>query len=193
MARRKTRRWNTTGAVRPGGPASPLLGLRYPLLVAAIAAPLFAIYCYPYAPDGVMAASIESYLSWYARLVSTVISVIDPQVVVHGNRIVGRLFSMQIVQTCDAMEVYILLAAAIVGFPMPLRRRVIAVLVSVMSLVIINVLRLCVLYWLGAHVPSWFNRTHETLAPLFLVGCAVVSFLFATSGTGKPLPAARPR
>jgi hypothetical protein len=69
------------------------------LIVAAIAAPLFVVYCYPYAENSAMAAGIQTYLSTYAKIVGTVISALDPYVVVSGSRIDGRFFSMRIVQT----------------------------------------------------------------------------------------------
>ena len=154
--------------------------LEYPLLAAAIAIPLFAIYSYPYASNSAMAVGIRAYLSGYARIVGLAVSAIDARVAVSGNRVFGPMFSMSIVQTCDAMEVNILLVAALAAFPMPLWRRAVAVPASVLFLMLINIVRLCVLYWLGANAPAWFNRTHETLAPLFLVLCAVAFFLGAT-------------
>ncbi len=188
MAVRKTSgRQKSPIGLPSGRPRSPLLGFRYPLIVAAIAAPLFVVYCYPYAENSAMAAGIQTYLSTYAKIVGTVISALDPYVVVSGSRIDGRFFSMRIVQTCDAMEVNILLAAALAGFPMPLGRRAASVLVSVLSLTLVNVIRLCVLYWLGSNAPAWFNRTHETLAPLFLVACALALFLIATLRAGPRL------
>jgi exosortase/archaeosortase family protein len=171
--------------------ASPFFGFRYPLTVAAIAAPLFVFYCYPYADNGVMAAGIHSYLSLYAKIVGTVLSALDPSVVVNGNDVAGHMFSVRIVQTCDAMEVNILLAAALAGFPMPPGRRLVTVLASVPSMTLINIIRLCVLYWVGAHAPSWFRRTHETLAPLLLVACALVIFLVATSRAKPESPKCR--
>lgn len=165
--------------------AAPFLGFRYPLTVAAIAIPLFVLYCYPYADNGWIAAGIQSYLSRYARMVGLVISAFDPSVVVSGNQILGRIFSIRIVQTCDAMELNILLAAALAGFPMRLGRRIVTVLVSILSLTLINIIRLCVLYWMGVHAPAWFNRTHQTLAPLALVACALVIFLIATRRAGR--------
>ena len=160
---------------------------QYPLVAAAIAIPLFALYSYPYARNSAMAAGLEAYLSWYARIVGSVISAIDSHVVVSGNRIAGPMFSMSIVQTCDAMEVTILLVAALAAFPMPLWRRAVAVPGSVLFLMLINIARLCVLYWLGGHSPGWFSRTHETLAPLLLVASAAAFFLGVTVGAqGSP-------
>jgi exosortase/archaeosortase family protein len=160
---------------------SARIGLRYPLSVAAIACPLFAVYFYPYADTALATASLQSYLSGYARLVGGVLSAYDSRVTVSGDLIAGPTFSMRIVKTCDAMEVNILLAAALAGFPMPLRRRLVAVAASVLLLTLANVLRLCMLFWLGQHAPTWFDRVHEILAPLFMVGCALLLFLIATS------------
>jgi len=70
---------------------------------------------------------------------------------------------MRIVQTCDAMEVNILLAAALAGFPMPLGRRAASVLVSVLSLTLVNVIACACSYWLGSNAPAWFNRTTTRL------------------------------
>ena len=169
VVRKSNRQQKSPTRPPPGRLASALLGYRYPLIVAAIAAPLFAVYSYPYAENGAMAAGIQSYLASYAHLVGAVLSVLDAHVVVTGNRIDGRTFSMTIIKTCDAMEVNILLAAALAAFPMPFVRRLIAVLVSLLALVLINVLRLTMLYWLGIHLPTWFDRTHEILAPLLMV------------------------
>ena len=186
MARRKRdSRARAPIALPTGRPRSPLLGYRYPLIVAAIAAPLFGIYSYPYPENGAMAAGIQAYLAGYARMVGAVLSLLDAHIVVSGNSIHGRMFSMSIVKTCDAMEVNILLVAALAGFPMALSRRLGAVMVSLLSLILINVLRLCALYWLGAHNPTWFNRIHEVVAPLFMVVCALAIFLIATSRTGR--------
>jgi len=160
---------------------SATLGLRYALMVAAIAVPLLAIYFYPYSRTGAMAAGIRSYLSLYAKMVGAAISLFEPQVAVLGDTIAGQNFSVQIVKTCDAMDVTILLVAALAALPISFRRRLAAVIASVVLLVLVNVIRICVLYWLGAHAPTWFHRAHQTLAPLCMVVCATVIFVIAIS------------
>ena len=166
-------------------PASPLLGLRYPLLAAAIAALLFAVYFYPYAEGAAMEAAVRRYLAAYAKMVGMIVSAFDRQTFVEGALIRGPSFSMRIVRTCDAMEVNILLVAAIAAFPMPIVRRLLAVLASVLAIILVNTGRLCVLYWLGAHAPTWFDPTHQTLAPLFMVACALAIFVIATQSAQR--------
>jgi exosortase/archaeosortase family protein len=174
-------------ARRVDQPLSPFLGLRYPLLAASIAALLFGFYSYPYADNSTMALATQRYLSGYARIVGAVLSLFDPHVVVRANRINGWTFSMSIVKTCDAMEVNILLVSALAAFPLPLLRRLVTIVASLVALVAINILRLCVLYSLGVHAPTWFDRVHQTLAPLFVVGCALAIFLVATRRRGLAL------
>jgi exosortase/archaeosortase family protein len=182
-ARRKKQKAEKSNS--QAGPASPFFGMRYPLMVAAVAAPLFAIYFYPYAEGGVMSAAVQSYLAAYAKTVGIVVSKLDPGAAVDWTTIHGPLFSMRIVRTCDAMEVNILLVAALAAFPMPLWRRFVAILVSMFLVVLMNVGRLCMLYHVGAHAPSWFERTHQTLAPLFMVAGALAVFLVATHQTQR--------
>jgi exosortase/archaeosortase family protein len=164
---------------RPGA-ASPLLGLRFPLVAALIAVPLLALYFYPYDDGGAISTRIQSYLAVYARAAGAVVGLFDSHVVVKGTTISGSLFSMQIVKTCDAMEVNILLLAAIAAFPMPWRRRIASVLLAIPALALANLCRLCVLYWLGAHIRDSFDRVHQTVAPIFMVASALVIFLLAT-------------
>lgn len=167
---------------------SPLLSLPYLLVALAVAAPLLAVYFYPYAEGGVIAARIQSYLAAYARIAGAVVGLFQPQVVVNGTTIQGPQFSMQIVKTCDAMDVNILLAAALAAFPMRLWRRLVVALASVLLLTSVNMGRLCALYWVGVHAHAWFDRVHQTVAPLFIVASALAIFLIATqrrSGAAK--------
>lgn len=181
-------------------PVSPLVGRRYLLGAVAVAASLLALYYYPYAENGIVAARVQSYLASYARAAGSVVSLFDPSVAVGGTTIRSPLFSMQIVKGCDAMEINILLIAALVAFPMPLWRRLVAAVLAVGLLFVFNVCRLCVLYWIGAHVPAWFDRAHQTLAPPLMVLSALVIFVLAlhlhraSSGSGLArnfLPATR--
>jgi exosortase/archaeosortase family protein len=177
---RDTSRIATIGVNSQERPPSPLAGWRFPLVSISIAAALFVAYFYPFPEDSSVTLAVRSYLASYARIVGDLVSVFEPNVAVDGSTIHGPLFSMRIVRTCDAMEVNILLLAAIAAFPMPLWRRFVLAPAAVLVLVFANIARLCLLYWLGAHAPSWFDRTHQTLAPLFMVASALAVFLIAT-------------
>lgn len=159
---------------------SPVFGLRYSVAALAVALLLLGVYFYPYTEGGTLMVGIHSYLAAYARAVGALVSLFDPQIVVGGTTIRGPHFSMQIVKSCDAMEVNILLLAALAAFPMPLVRRLLIMPASLALIASVNLGRLCVLYWMGVHAPTWFDRIHQTLAPLLMVAAAVAIFLLAT-------------
>jgi exosortase/archaeosortase family protein len=140
---------------------------------------LLALYYYPYPDNGLVAAQVDSYLAAYARATGAVVSLLNPGIAVDGTTIRSPSFSMQIVKGCDAMEINILLVSALVAFPMPVWRRLAAAVSAVGILFIFNLCRLCVLCWLGAHVPAWFDHVHQTLAPLLMVLCALLVLVLA--------------
>jgi exosortase/archaeosortase family protein len=96
--------------------------------------------------------------------------------VVTGDRIDGR-FSLQIVRNCDAIEVNILFASAVLAVPAPWLRRLYALAAGLALLVLANVTRICLLYFVGVYRPSWFATAHEEILPLLLVALTALSFL----------------
>ena len=149
--------------------------LRFALRFAAVAAALFSIYAYPYPEHGRAERWFGSYLHAYARLGGAVISVFDRTATVTGNVIAGR-FSLSIVKTCDAMEANLLFIAAVVAFPGRWTRRLVAAAAGVAALVVLNVTRICSLYFVGVHAPSAFELLHIEIWPLLLVVAAAIDF-----------------
>jgi exosortase/archaeosortase family protein len=150
--------------------------MSFTIKFALIAAAGFALYCFPYAPDGGVAAFFDAYLSAYARVAAAVLSLFEPGVHVAGPVIVGRS-SMAIVKNCDAMEVIILFSAALVAAGGPWRRAAVALALGVAVLVVLNLLRICSLYFFSVHVPGAFETIHLEVWPLMLVAFAVVQFV----------------
>jgi exosortase/archaeosortase family protein len=157
-----------------GGTTRP--ELRFAITYVAIAATFFAVYCFPYAEHGISERWFYSYLSAYAHLAGTVLSVFEPEVHVTGTFIVGRT-SLEIVKNCDAIEIIILFLSGVLAFPSPWRRKLAAVLGGVAILIFTNILRICTLYYVSIHAPSSFEFAHLELWPLVLVVLAGSEFV----------------
>jgi exosortase/archaeosortase family protein len=140
-----------------------------------VAAILLALYYFPYAGAGVNLL-FNLYLSTYAHLAGAAISLFDPSVHVVGTRIIGRM-TMDFALSCDAMDVYILFAAATVAFPTRWRRRAIALVFSFAAMVCLNVLRILSLFYLGMYFPSKFDLFHLQIWPAVIVMVASAAFL----------------
>jgi len=156
--------------------ALPKLGLRFAIGYVVVAAVLFSIYGFPFELFGARSDWLAGYLRLYARLAGGALQLFDNGVVVTGDRIDGR-FSMQIVRNCDAIEVNILFASAILAFPAPRLRRMYALTAGLGLLVFANIARICLLYFVGVYRPSWFRAAHEEILPLVLIALTALSFL----------------
>lgn len=156
--------------------ALPKLGLRFAIGYAVVAAVLFSIYGFPFELFGARSDWLAGYLRMYARLAGGALQLFENGVVVTGDRIDGR-FSLQIVRNCDAIEVNILFASAILAFPAPWLRRLSALAGGLTLLVFANITRICLLYFVGVYRPSWFATAHEEILPLVLIALTALSFL----------------
>jgi exosortase H (IPTLxxWG-CTERM-specific) len=155
---------------------------RFVLAFTLVAGSLLAFYYLPRTADDAVERWTSAYLRIYTRMASWPIGIFDPNVSAHGNLLAGR-FSMQIVKSCDAMEANILFAAAVIAFPSPWRRKVIALVAGLVALVGVNLLRLFVLYWVGVFAPSAFDFLHLDVWPLLMIVSAMIDFVFCVRWT----------
>ncbi len=144
-------------------------------------------YAFPYEQGGALHTAFASYLAGYARAAGALLALFDASVHVEGASILGR-FSMQIVKDCDAMEVNILFASAVLAFPVPWWRRALGVLVGVSLLAVANLTRIACLYWIGVSAPSAFEAAHRDVFPLLLIGVTVLMFVAWARWAGWPGP-----
>lgn len=159
-----------------GLPVVSALGARFALTYLGLALVLFSVYGFPFELFGARRDWLAPYLAAYARMAGAALSLFEKGVVVSGSRIDGR-FSLQIVRNCDAIEVNILFACAVLAFPAPLKRRLVALTAGLCCLVLANVLRICALYFVGVHFPAWFRVMHEEALPLGLIVGTALLFL----------------
>ncbi len=152
------------------------LGLRFAVTFALIATALFTVYAFPFELFGAREDWLNGYLAAYARLAGAVLSLFERGLVVDGTYIQGR-YAMQIVRNCDAADVNIVFASALLAFPGPRRKKALLLLLGLSVLVAANVTRICSLYYVGVWAPSWFKLVHEELWPLVLVALTVGVFL----------------
>ena len=145
----------------------------------------FGVYAFPFELFGVKQDWLGFYLAAYARLAGAILRLFEGDVVVSGNTIQGR-FPLQIVRTCDAAEISILFATAVLAFPAPARSKLLALLVGLPCLVAANLLRICSLYFIGAVRPNWFKVSHEEIWPLVLVAFAAFAFARAARFMTRP-------
>jgi exosortase H (IPTLxxWG-CTERM-specific) len=150
--------------------------IRFAAVFAVVGGALLTLYSFPYAEHGVREDLFARYLAVYARMTAFVLRAFDSSVHVAGNDIVGRT-SLTVAKNCDAMDVTLLFAAAIVAFPARWSRRLVGIGAGVAALAAVNVLRIASLYFVDLRWPSAFETIHAEVWPLALVALAAGGFL----------------
>jgi exosortase H (IPTLxxWG-CTERM-specific) len=163
--------------------------IRFLVTFAAIAGGLCLLYCSPYDDHGTIAGWFRSYLGGYARIVGAVLSLFDSAVSVSGQVISGR-FGFKIARDCDAMEANIIFVAGVMAFSASWRQRTIGLLAGLAVIALLNMTRLCVMYFVGVHSTSMFEFVHEYSGPV-LVAATFTLFLGWATWAKPPGPPAQ--
>jgi len=161
--------------------------VRFAVVFASVAGALLAVYSFPYQEHGFHENLFAWYLAGYARAAGAVIHLTDPLVRVAGAQIVGRT-SLVIAKNCDAMDVNLLLSAAMIAFPAAWSRRLVGIAAGVALLSVVNVLRIVTLYHLNVRSPAAFELVHGEVWPFAMVSLAVGVFA-VWSRWSRPLEA----
>jgi exosortase/archaeosortase family protein len=147
---------------------------------------LSAAYAYPYAADSPIELGVARYLEGYAHTAGAVLGLFDSQVHVEGAEVLGR-YSLRIVKDCDAMDVNILLGSAILAFPASLGWRAAGLVSGFLAVFVMNLARICLLYFIGVSAPGVFEFAHRELFPLVLVVLVGGLFVVWARRAGSPL------
>jgi exosortase/archaeosortase family protein len=171
-------RMATLGTLR--GTLSPRkwrVELRFVVSFLATAGALFFVYSFPYPQGSFGQRWSDGYLRAYAHLAGWVLSVFEPHVGVSGQNIFGK-YPLRIVRGCDAVDVQILLVAAVFASHVhPWTSRLVGALSGLLLVTAANVMRICSLYYVGVFLPAYFEFFHHELWPLTLVALGAGAFI----------------
>jgi len=64
-----------------------------------------------------------------------------------------------------------------ISFPAPFLHKLRGMLVGIVLLQVLNLVRIVTLYWIGIHLPGFFNSAHMELCPTAFIVVAIVFFV----------------
>jgi len=150
--------------------------LRFFLLFIAIQASLFTLELL--AP--VQALLIQPWTAQLARFCAFLMQSLDADVQSQGIMLYSARtgFAVAIQAGCNGVEASIILIAALLAFPkVPVRYRVIGLLLGVSTVQLLNIVRIISLYYLGIWHQSWFDWAHLYLWETLIMLDVLVVFL----------------
>jgi exosortase H (IPTLxxWG-CTERM-specific) len=155
-ARRRTTR-HIHNAVGAGDPWPRRPGLRFLLSFGILAGVFYTVtFFVPFYRERLF----PSCLRLTAELSGAVLAFLGQHVTVAGTFIAAPKFSASIVRGCDAIEPIVLFACAVLAFPAPWSRKIPGVLAGILSLVVLNFVRIVSLFLIGVYLPAVFRVMH---------------------------------
>ena len=132
--------------------------LRFFVTFLLLQAILFGLELTPWA----QAYFVEPWTSALARISTWLVTVFDPNVMAVGKimRSTTNGFAVSIEAGCNGVEATIVLVAAILAFPAPLRSKLIGIVAGVVAVQGLNVVRVISLFYLGQWDRDWFEWAH---------------------------------
>ena len=121
--------------------------------------------------------ALYTYLEANAWLANAILSALGQHTHVNEVTIQSPQFSMAIRRGCDAVEPTWLLCAAMISFPAPLLHKLWGMLAAIVLLQVMNLVRIITLYWIGIHLPGFFNPAHMELWPTAFIAVAIAFFI----------------
>jgi exosortase family protein XrtM len=130
-------------------------------------------YAYFNIPDALFSNVI--YYHGVVSICADVINFFSPaeQVLAKQNHLLSTKADLEIVRGCDGAGMLFLVMSAILVFQTPIRRKLLGLLLGIGLIYCLNLVRICLLYFVLAYQPGWFQLIHTYVAPTFMVllGC----------------------
>lgn len=121
---------------------------------------------------------LQYYFSWLASSVCFAVGLFDSAVECRNNVIYyANEASLRVIEGCDGITVFILIFAAVLAFPKPLRERLIGVAVLIPILFVLNWARLFILSAIRFYTPDYFNFVHVYLFQPVMVFATFICFI----------------
>lgn len=108
------------------------------------------------------------------------VNLISPKAAAYaeGSRLKAPGGGINILNGCEGTEVLFLLYAALLAAPLAWRARVLGAGVATLFVYILNQARIVALFFAYRSDAGWFDALHGMIAPLVLIACALLFFLY---------------
>jgi exosortase H (IPTLxxWG-CTERM-specific) len=161
--------------------------LRFAIVFAALVVALFAAELTPPGQRFV----VDPWTALVARAATATMSTFDHDVVAVGPTIMQRAngFGVTILSGCNGIEAMIVLVAAMLAYPAPLKHRLVGLAAGILAIQALNLVRIVSLFYLGQWNRDVFEWAHLYAWQILIMLDALVVWLLWL----KALPAPGPR
>jgi exosortase/archaeosortase family protein len=113
---------------------------------------------------GFYAVTSAKILTWLGYKASVMLSTV----------IYSSTFNLNIKRGCDAIEATALFISAVLAFPAPPVKKILAIVVGISTFVIVNLIRIITLFITGLKHPALFNFMHDQIWQIIYIAIALL-------------------
>jgi len=139
------------------------------IFIGVIAAYYLLISLYPNA--------ISFYIDATAKLSASILSLMGIESYAQGNNIISDAMIISLAFGCEGSEPIVLFIAAVSAFPSTLKNKIIGGAIGVLSLYILNIIRIILLYFIGLSEVVDFDLFHVIIFPVIFIVIAIIFFV----------------
>ena len=121
---------------------------------------------------------VDAVSRWTAMSTGQVLNVLGASVSTTGTIVGSSSFAYNIVAECTAVGPIILFAGAIIAYPTAFRSKMLGIAIGVVSLSVINLVRLVSLFYIGAAFPEYLPMAHFLVWQAAIIIFAILLWLF---------------
>ncbi len=135
---------------------------KWPVLkaVAIFVGVMGGFYAIDYYTPLLTGDGIESYLSWIARSAAAILTLLGHEASTNGTSIVSSEFAVRVVRGCDALDPTVAFVAAVLASPVSFKLKLPGLVAGIISLLLINIVRIVTLFFVGVHFRKIFDMMH---------------------------------
>lgn len=122
----------------------------------------------------IVGSNVEQVMKWFNSDIKVQKSLLYPYLEVYYN----GLFTIRIVEGCNAMSVVILFVSFVIAFSGKIKTTLLFILIGSILIYIINVIRIVILAVLLFHFPENEHILHGVLFPLIIYGLVFILWVF---------------
>lgn len=129
-------------------------------------------------PALVNSNALGGYLGFTTQLTASILRILGTHVEVNSTVISSADFSMRIGPECTAIVLMVILLCAVIAYPSRIRQKLLCMAIGLPVLFVLNLVRTVTLYYIGAHIPNFFEIAHFVVWQSAMILAVVALWLF---------------
>ena len=125
---------------------------------------------------------LESHFtSEIAKLTAWLLNLSGMKVNASGVSVSGHGFGVDIKYGCNGIYEIIVFVAALIAYPLRIKDKIFGILIGIVSISILNILRVIILFLSGIYFPGVFKAIHENIAQNIFIFIMVILWIYWVS------------